>query len=104
MVASRIEIGLLARQSRLKLVVNPEKSQVARSYRVKFLGLHLVGDSIAISRKALQAQSKGHNPRVLQSIIQPHNAGMRDCKTWVTWQWLPAVREPRKREALPSRA
>jgi len=25
-------------------------------------------------------------------------------KTWVTWQWLPAVREPRKREALPSRA
>lgn len=25
-------------------------------------------------------------------------------KTWVTWQWLPTVREPRKREALPSKA
>ena len=25
-------------------------------------------------------------------------------KIWVTWQCLPAVREPRKREALPSRA
>jgi len=42
--------------------------------------------------------------QVLQSIIQPHNAEVRDRKIWVTWQWLPAVREPRKREALPSRA
>ena len=25
-------------------------------------------------------------------------------ETWVTWQWLPTVREPRKREALPSKA
>ena len=25
-------------------------------------------------------------------------------ESWVTWQWLPAVREPREREALPSKA
>ena len=41
-------------EKRLKLVVNREKSQVARSDRVKFLGLTIVGDTIAISRKALQ--------------------------------------------------
>ena len=41
-------------EKRLKLVVNREKSQVARSDRVKFLGLTIVGATIAISRKALQ--------------------------------------------------
>ena len=40
---------------RLKLVVNSEKSQVARSDRVKFLGMTIVGSTIAISHQALQA-------------------------------------------------
>jgi group II intron reverse transcriptase/maturase len=42
-------------EKRLKLVVNQEKSQVARSDRVKFLGMTIVGATIAISHKALQA-------------------------------------------------
>src|SRR5512143_2372125 len=42
-------------EKRLKLVVNQEKSQVARSDRVKFLGMTIVGETLAISRKALQA-------------------------------------------------
>jgi RNA-directed DNA polymerase len=42
-------------EKRLKLVVTQEKSQVARSDRVKFLGMTLVGEPIAISRQALQA-------------------------------------------------
>ena len=42
-------------EKRLKLVVNQEKSQVARSDRVKFLGMTIVGKAIAISHKALQA-------------------------------------------------
>jgi group II intron reverse transcriptase/maturase len=42
-------------EKRLKLVVNQEKSQVARSERVKFLGMTIVGRTIAISHKALQA-------------------------------------------------
>ncbi len=41
-------------EKRLKLVVNQEKSQVARSDRVKFLGMTIVGKTIAISHKALQ--------------------------------------------------
>jgi len=36
-------------------VVNQEKSQVARSDRVKFLGMTIVGKTIAISHKALQS-------------------------------------------------
>jgi RNA-directed DNA polymerase len=42
-------------EKRLKLVVNQEKSQVARSDRVKFLGMTIVGKTIAISHKALQS-------------------------------------------------
>jgi RNA-directed DNA polymerase len=42
-------------EKRLKLVVNQEKSQVARSDRVKFLGMTIVGDTIAISHQALQS-------------------------------------------------
>ena len=40
-------------EKRLKLVVNRDKSQVARSDRVKFLGMTVVGKSLAISRVAL---------------------------------------------------
>jgi group II intron reverse transcriptase/maturase len=42
-------------ETRLKLVVNQEKSQTARSDRVKFLGMTIVGKTIAISHKALQS-------------------------------------------------
>jgi RNA-directed DNA polymerase len=42
-------------EKRLKLVGSQEKSQVARLDRVKFLGMTIVGDTIAISRKALNA-------------------------------------------------
>lgn len=53
-------------EKRLKLVVNQEKSQVARSDRVKFLGMTIVGRTIAISHKALQnamAKVKELTPR-----------------------------------------
>jgi group II intron reverse transcriptase/maturase len=42
-------------EKRLKLVVNQEKSQVARAEHVKFLGMTIVGATIAISHQALQA-------------------------------------------------
>jgi RNA-directed DNA polymerase len=41
-------------ETRLRLVVNREKSQVARSDRVKFLGFTIVGETVAIAHKALQ--------------------------------------------------
>lgn len=53
-------------ENRLKLVVNQEKSQVARSERVKFLGMTIVGATIAISHKAVQtamAKVKELTPR-----------------------------------------
>ncbi len=53
-------------EKRLKLVVNREKSQVARSERVKFLGMTIVNGSIAISHQALQtamAKVKELTPR-----------------------------------------
>jgi retron-type reverse transcriptase len=53
-------------ETRLKLVVNREKSQVARSDRVKFLGFTIVGATIAIAHKALQgamAKVKELTPR-----------------------------------------
>ncbi|MCP4902516.1 MAG: group II intron reverse transcriptase/maturase, partial [bacterium] len=53
-------------EKRLKLVVNQEKSQVACSDRVKFLGMTIVGKTIAISHKALQtamAKVKELTPR-----------------------------------------
>ena len=41
-------------EGKLKLQVNREKSQVARSEKVKFLGFTVVNGTIAIARKALQ--------------------------------------------------
>ena len=53
-------------ENRLKLVVNQQKSQVTRSDRVTFLGMTIVGPTIAISHKALQtamAKVKELTPR-----------------------------------------
>ena len=53
-------------EKRLKLVVNQKKSQTARSDRVKFLGMTIVGKSLAIAHKAMQramAKVKELTPR-----------------------------------------
>lgn len=42
-------------ESKMKLVVNREKSQVAKSNRVKFLGVTIVKHTIAVSKSAMQA-------------------------------------------------
>jgi group II intron reverse transcriptase/maturase len=42
-------------ETRLKLTVNREKSQVARSEKVKFLGFTVVNGTVAMARKALQS-------------------------------------------------
>ena len=60
-------------EKRLKLVVNQEKSQVARSDRVKFLGMTIVGKTIAISHKALQtamAKVKELTPRGIHLTLE----------------------------------
>ena len=60
-------------EKRLQLVVNQEKSQVARSERVKFLGMTIVGKMIAISHKALQnamAKVKELTPRGTHQTLE----------------------------------
>ena len=60
-------------EKRLQLVVNQEKSQVARSERVKFLGMTIVGKTIAISHKALQnamAKVKELTPRGTHQTLE----------------------------------
>jgi len=60
-------------EKRLKLVVNQEKSQVARSDRVKFLGMTIIGKTIAISHKALQtamAKVKELTPRGTHQTLE----------------------------------
>ncbi len=44
-------------ETKMKLVVNQEKSQVAKSNRVKFLGMTIVKDTIAVSK----TKTAGHS-------------------------------------------
>jgi RNA-directed DNA polymerase len=73
-------------EKRLKLVVNQEKSQVARSDRVKFLGMTIVGATIAISHKALQsamAKVKELTPRGTHLTLE---ASIERINSWyVGW-------------------
>ncbi len=73
-------------EKRLKLVVNQEKSQVARSDRVKFLSMTIVGKTIAISHKALQtamAKVKELTPRGTHLTLEK---SMEEINTWyVGW-------------------
>ena len=69
-------------EKRLKLVVNQEKSQVARSDRVKFLGMTIVGKTIAISHKALQtamAKVKELTPRGTHLTLEKT---MEEINSW----------------------
>ncbi len=73
-------------EKRLRLVVNREKSQVARSERVTFLGMTIVGDTIAISHKALQsamAKVKELTPRGTHLTLE---ASIEKINSWyVGW-------------------
>ena len=73
-------------EKRLKLVVNQDKSQVARCERVKFLGMTIVGNAIAISHKALQkamAKVKELTPRGTHLTLK---ASFEQINSWyVGW-------------------
>jgi RNA-directed DNA polymerase len=84
-------------EKRLKLVVNREKSQVARSDRVKFLGLTVVGATIAISRKALQgamAKVKELTPRgthlTLETSLERINGWYTGWSSYFALTYYPA--------------
>jgi len=73
-------------EGKLKLKVNREKSQVARSERVKFLGFTVVNGTIAIAGKALQAamsKVKALTPRGTEKTL---DASLKSINQWyVGW-------------------
>ena len=84
-------------EKRLKLVVNREKSQVARSDRVKFLGMTIVGATIAISHQALQsamAKVKELTPRgthlTLETSIERINSWYVGWSGYFAMTYYPA--------------
>jgi hypothetical protein len=84
-------------EKRLKLVVNQEKSQVARSDRVKFLGPTIVGATIAISQKAPQsamAKVKELAPRgthlTLETSIERINRSYLGWSSYFAMTYYPA--------------
>jgi len=61
-------------EKKLKLKVNQEKSQVALSDKVKFLGFTVVNGTIAIAHKALQTamdKVKALTPRGTHKALEP---------------------------------
>lgn len=61
-------------EKKLKLKVNQEKSQVAKSEKVKFLGFTVVNGTIAIAHKALQMamdRIKALTPRGTHKTLEP---------------------------------
>ena len=73
-------------ENRLKLVVNQEKSQTARSDRVTFLGMTIVGKSIAIARKALQRAMDTVKELIPRGTHQRLEATIKEINQWyVGW-------------------
>ena len=73
-------------EKRLKLVVNREKSQVARSDRVKFLGMTIVDGAIAISHQALQAAMRKVKELTPRGTHQTLETTLEQINTWyVGW-------------------
>ena len=71
-------------EKRLKLKVNPLKSQVARSERVKFLGFTIAEATIAIAHKSLQsamAKVKELTPRGTHQTLE---ASIAEINRWYT--------------------
>ena len=73
-------------EKRLKLGVNREKSQVARSERVKFLGLTIVGGAIAIAHQALQSALRKVKELTPRGTHQTLETTLEQINTWyVGW-------------------
>lgn len=69
-------------EKRLKLVVNREKSQTAPSDRVKFLGLTIVGETIAIARQARQRAMDKVKELTPRGTHQTLGATLHEINLW----------------------
>lgn len=71
---------------RLKLKVNPEKSQVARSDRVKFLGMTIVSGTIAISKDSINRAMKRVKALTPRGSSLKLEVAMKGINSWyVGW-------------------
>ncbi len=84
-------------EKKLKLVVNQEKSQVARSEKVKFLGMTIVNGHIAISVKSMNsamAKVKALTPRgthlKLEHAVEEINRWYRGWSSYYSMTQYPA--------------
>jgi len=73
-------------EGKLKLKVNREKSQIARSERVKFLGFTVVNGAIAIAHKALQTAMSKAKALTLRGTDKTIEASLKPINQWyVGW-------------------
>lgn len=81
----------------MKLVINRDKSQVAKSHRVKFLGITIVKSTIAISKVAMKNAKKkikeliprGTN-KTLEQTVQEFNLWYRGWSSYFEVTYYPA--------------
>ena len=69
-------------EKRLKLVINEDKSQVARANRVKFLGMTIIRGHIAISKKALQAAKQKVKELTPRGTNKPIEFTINEFNVW----------------------
>jgi group II intron reverse transcriptase/maturase len=67
---------------RLKLIINEDKSQVARANRVKFLGMTIIRGHIAISKKALQAAKQKVKELTPRGTNKPLEFTINEFNIW----------------------
>ncbi len=69
-------------EKRLKLKVNKEKSKVAPSNKVKFLAMTIIGDDIAISKKALKKAYEKTKELIPRSSGKSIESTIKDVNKW----------------------
>lgn len=69
-------------ETKMKLIVNREKSQVAKSNRVKFLGVTIVKNTIAVSKNALKAAKEKVKQLIPRGSHKTLEETVQDFNRW----------------------
>jgi RNA-directed DNA polymerase len=69
-------------ENKLKLIVNEEKSKVAKADRVKFLGMTIVNGFIAISKKAIDKAMNTVKTLIPRGSHKPLERAIQEINTW----------------------
>ena len=66
----------------MKLIINREKSQVAKSNRVKFLGVTIVKGTVAVSKTALKAAQNKVKQLIPKGTHKTLETTIREYNSW----------------------